>query len=514
MEEGEMAFLVEQTIGSTTYVYNSVGYWDKQKKQTRHKRVCLGKKDPRTGELIPSKLYTPPRACRDYGVYYLLNTLAKNIGLTPLLQEVFPKQWQRILTCAFYEVSEKRPLYLCESWTESTQTETHEILSSQRISELLKEIGSQEQKRLDFFRSWAKHRAEQEYIAFDITSISSYSQLIEAVEYGYNRDGEDLPQINLGMLFGQTSLLPVFYTLYQGSIRDVATLHNMMAFAEHLDLREVRYVMDKGFFSTRNVVEMLEKRLKFHISVPFTMLLAKDLVSDFETEIARTPHCFLVNGDVIYGLKSNVTIQDRPVIAHLIFDERKRLEGKEKFLKQLIEVETRIREGHDMEDHVLMRRFKKFLRITKSAKKVVIKRDEKKITEALRHKGYLIIISNCTTDPQEAVQLYRAKDAVERAFDNIKNELDMKRLRVHSDVAMRGRLFVAFLSLILYSWIDKKMREKKLYATYTQEELLRELKRIKVVELSEERRLLTELSKKQKDIFKALGIPLPQQSLL
>ena len=167
-----------------------------------------------------------------------------------------------------------------------------------------------------------------------------------------------------------------------------------------------------------------------------------------------------------------------------------------------------------MEDHVLMRRFKKFLRIPKSAKKGVIKRDEKKITEALRHKGYLMIISNCTTDPQEAVQLYRAKDAVERAFDNIKNELDMKRLRVHSDVAMRGRLFVAFLSLILYSWIDKKMREKKLYATYTQEELFRELRRIKVVELSEERTLLTELSKKQKDIFKALGIPLPQQSLL
>ena len=271
-----MAFTVEQTIKGTTYVYRAIGYWDKQKNQARQKRICLGKKDPKTGKLIPSKSQTPPRACRDFGVYYLLETIAQRIGLTPILQEVFPELWQRILTCAFFEVSEKRPLYLCESWTESTETETHEILSSQRISELLKEIGGQEHKRLDFFKSWAKHRAEQEYIAFDITSISSYSQLIEAVEYGYNRDGEDLPQINLGMLFGQTSLLPLFYNLYQGSIRDVGTLHNMIAFAEHLDLRDVRYVMDKGFFSTRNVVEMLEKRLKFHISVPFTMLLAKD----------------------------------------------------------------------------------------------------------------------------------------------------------------------------------------------------------------------------------------------
>ena len=73
---------------------------------------------------------------------------------------------------------------------------------------------------------------------------------------------------------------------------------------------------------------------------------------------------------------------------------------------------------------------------------------------------------------------------------------------------------MAFLSLILYSWIDKKMKEKNLYASYTQEELFRELKKIKAVELSEDRTLLTELSKKQKDIFKAFGIPLPEQSLL
>jgi len=509
-----VAFTVEQVIKGTTYVYTSIGYWDKQKQQARHKRICLGKKDPKTGELILSKRYRAPRACRDYGVYYLLNTIAEKIGLKRILREVFPQLWQRILTCAFYEVSERRPLYLCESWTESTETETHEILHSQRISELLKDIGTQDHNRLAFFRSWAKDRAEQEYIAFDITSISSYSQLIEAVEYGYNRDGEDLPQINLGMLFGQTSLLPVFYTLYQGSIRDVATLSNMIGFAEHLHLRDVRYVMDKGFFSTRNVLEMLEKRLKFHISMPFTMALAKNLVSEFEKEIARAPHSFLVNGDLIYGLKRKITIQNRPLIGYLLFDERKSFEAKEKFLKRLIEVETRIHEGHDMEDHELMRRFKKFLRMTKSGKKVVIKRDEQKITEALRNKGYLIIISNCTTEPREAVQLYRAKDAVERAFDNIKNELDMKRLRVHSDDAMRGRLFVAFLSLILYSWIDKRMRDKNLYASYTQEQLLRELKRIKVVELSEERTLLTELSKKQKEILKALGIPLPQQSLL
>ena len=45
---------VNKTTG-VTYVYESVSYWDKEKKQSRNKRVCVGKLDPTSGELIPSK---------------------------------------------------------------------------------------------------------------------------------------------------------------------------------------------------------------------------------------------------------------------------------------------------------------------------------------------------------------------------------------------------------------------------------------------------------------------------
>jgi len=38
-----------------TYVYESTGYWDKEKKQARNKRICIGKIDPKTGEFVPSK---------------------------------------------------------------------------------------------------------------------------------------------------------------------------------------------------------------------------------------------------------------------------------------------------------------------------------------------------------------------------------------------------------------------------------------------------------------------------
>lgn len=38
----------------TTYVYDSISYWDAEKGQSRSKRKLLGKLDPKTGEIIPT----------------------------------------------------------------------------------------------------------------------------------------------------------------------------------------------------------------------------------------------------------------------------------------------------------------------------------------------------------------------------------------------------------------------------------------------------------------------------
>ena len=38
----------------TTYVYESISYWDAEKRQSRSKRKLLGKLDPETGEVIPT----------------------------------------------------------------------------------------------------------------------------------------------------------------------------------------------------------------------------------------------------------------------------------------------------------------------------------------------------------------------------------------------------------------------------------------------------------------------------
>jgi transposase len=107
------------------------------------------------------------------------------------------------------------------------------------------------------------------------------------------------------------------------------------------------------------------------------------------------------------------------------------------------------------------------------------------------------------------MQVYRDKDAVEKCFDDLKNSLDMKRLRMQSAATVDGRLFVQFIALILVSALRKQMRDTGLIEKYTVQELLREMETLTKISYSGKYgHILTELTRPQKDILKTLDIPL------
>ncbi len=127
-----------------------------------------------------------------------------------------------------------------------------------------------------------------------------------------------------------------------------------------------------------------------------------------------------------------------------------------------------------------------------------------------RYAGFYAILSNGIKDPLEALRVYRNKDAVEKCFDDLKNQLDMKRLRVHSSVSMNGRLFVQFIALIYMSALRKKMRSAGLIESYTVRELLWEMETLTQVRYSGRYgHILTEITKPQRRIIKDLQLKLP-----
>jgi transposase len=118
-----------------------------------------------------------------------------------------------------------------------------------------------------------------------------------------------------------------------------------------------------------------------------------------------------------------------------------------------------------------------------------------------------VLITNDIKDAVDALRLYRDKDCVEKGFDDLKNALDMKRLRVHSAAAMEGRLFVQFVALVLTAGIRSVMESSGLDRKMTMPEMLNEMKPLRSVKLHGRRKLIyTKASKKQREILNAFKI--------
>ena len=120
----------------TTYVYENVSFWDKKSKKPKSKRKCIGHLDPETGAVQPngmrggdrkntsSKSDKEPPKCFTYscGVSYLLDKVCADIGLGHILKRVFPNDWDAILTCAYYLISEGQALSRTEKWSQQAVT--------------------------------------------------------------------------------------------------------------------------------------------------------------------------------------------------------------------------------------------------------------------------------------------------------------------------------------------------------------------------------------------------------
>ena len=121
----------------------------------------------------------------------------------------------------------------------------------------------------------------------------------------------------------------------------------------------------------------------------------------------------------------------------------------------------------------------------------------------------ILATNNNNLDHEAMIALYRQRDGIEKAFDVMKNDLHEYRLRTSTNKTTNGKIFITFLSVILYSALLQLMRPS-LIKKFTVAEVFSELKKIRAIKLDDADCYLTEISKTQRLIFKELGIPIPE----
>lgn len=553
-----MASVTKQNIGKYTYLYESESFWDKKNKRPDNNKVKIGKIDLLSGEPVYKQEYLDKLVAsgesiagmrlwdktkevrgnkyttsisetgaayeildsiKDFGVVYFLRELTEAIGLTPILRKSLPGVWEDALTLAFYLIVADKPAMYINEWAEANAGLGADGMTGQRVSDLLAAFGYAE--RNNFYRSWHKLISEREYVALDITSISSYTDQIGAFEWGYNRDGEDLTQINICMLFGMDSKLPVYQTVYSGSLGDVTTLRTTISeFNALTGGKDILIVMDKGFYSEKNVNALLggpsdEMRYRFLLSVPFSANIAYDQIGLEQGCIDKLENVILTSGAPIRGVHKLCDWNGSVKLNTLVFyNPEKAMKDKNELFGYVTRLARLAKEDPDNEK--LAKTYAKYLKINrprKNSKDVVVSIREDEVAWELETTGWFVLLSNYMDDPQSAYDIYRMKDAVEKSFMRYKQNLGLKRLRVHSDERVQNKVFVAFVALIISSAIHGIMKKKELYKHMTFDKLFMTLAKLKSATING-KAILRPITKEQTEIFKAFGVRLPDYTTL
>ena len=523
-----------------TYAYETTYYWDKEKQQSRAKRTCIGKVDPDTGNIISTRgrskkktlptsttvkpgstVYTESRHLY-YGATYLLEAFANNLGLTADLRSCFPNCYKQLLSIAFFLILEdNNPLYRFEKWHLTHKHPYGEDIISPRSSELFSSITEEQVQK--FFRLQGRRRVEDEYWAYDSTSISSYSETLAQVQYGKNKEDDKLPQLNLMLVFGEKSGLPFYYRKLAGNIPDSKTVKHLLEDLDILGFGKTKFVMDRGFYSEQNINGFYQGHVKFLVGVKLSLRFIRKNLDNVYDEIRMVTN--FDEGINTYGYTVTTEweySQDRPYKGDTIRDKRriyihyyysieKGADDEQALDKRIVTLRKELQAGNLVEGH--RKAYDQFFEVKttpKRGRQVSYKEDA--IKEARRYLGYFAVITNEKMDAFTALHLYRMKDVVEKAFGNIKERLNMRRLLVSSEKGLDGKIFVEFVALILISHLDRKMKESNLYKSYTLHQLLDKLDVIECFEDAGRSLRIGELLDKQTEIYTALSIEIPTSS--
>jgi transposase len=453
---------------------------------------------------------------------------------------------QDIVSLAWYLALEGGALSNSDVWLEQYETPSGRVISSQEITRLLNRMG--QDGIMTFYKDWLRtFQKSRGKVLYDLTSISWYGQGINMAGWGRNHRNVNLPPVNFALLCARNTAMPLFAWPIEGSITDVRTLQNTLQFLEKLEYKPDTLMMDRGFASVKNIDFMLKQGCMFLQALRVNANWIYDIIDegrnnrlrpdsmlkvDERTYYASTTACQWVTlektstrGDTVeetfayqckekkgekYRAKDGERIRSQYSCAvHVLFCQDLVGNQWDRFMEKLNTEYERLMEDENAEP---ASELKKFFRIErrKWARKRNVEFNMESITKQRNnYAGHICFITNDKTisTANEALKEYSTRDYIEKDFDELKNELDMRRIRVHTDGRMKARLFIQFIAEIYIREIRALLRNEEVGRRMTRKQIASHIKGIyKIKFKGKYRDVCPELSKAQRVILGALGI--------
>jgi len=306
-------------------------------------------------------------------------------------------------------------------------------------------------------------------VNLDWSSLILWGDKSNLGKYGYSRDYRpDKKQITFGVAEIRKPVnVPIGLSIAEGNTNDQN--HFQTTFNQVKDKLEVDslLVFDKGANSKENLNSVIAAKMKF--------LTAKKLNSSDDKIIKEfwNQKPVLINSEQgIYGLKIHFPSRTN----YFFFSEKLKRENLESAMRK---AQRQLKEAQDIElaslkGKALPKRFRinNVLVNAKIEYQTKLKElSELQAFELVRNasitgrEGFFCLTSSENLTLKEALTIYREKDSVEKIIHSLKNEINIKPLRVWSDNGIKGALIIGFIAQLIISLIKYDEPELKNFST-------------------------------------------------
>lgn len=357
-------------------------------------------------------------------------------------------------------------------------------MSEDIYHDLFSRVGRDEALMQSFFASRLAGLKDTALLAYDSTTISTYSTRISEARYGFNKAHDGLETVKLLSLYSIETRQPVAFAKQPGNQPDVITIENALKQLQVLGISKAEIVTDNGYYSEKNLAELLHAHFDFITLIKTNIKWVKkeldSRLDEFHSTGSACPFDTNTHGLTValmrefsrprkYAstkkglLEGDEETFRRRIYLHLYFNPFRRVEQDAAFDKDIFELKALMEEGESEENlsESAAEKVHKYLLIRHYGAKCTVTFNEKAIAARKKYHGYFALVSNCEKDAFDCLGKYRRRETIEFFFESGKQRTDGSRTRVWSSECLMGRMFVQFVSLCYYEYLSEQIRRMK-----------------------------------------------------
>ena len=488
----------------TVYAYLNESEWDPETKRCRCKRKCIGHVDPDTGDIIPNRghVVESTATVKSIGASNFLDHIAESIGLKQVLKDAMPDKADLLLSCVYY-VMTNRELANIPYWSAENSTPYGKRIGVQDVADVLPSIS--ENEMFAFYRGWRDRFADRSYYSLNTSSQSSFVSRSDYIRFNDLPDLEVDTRTHMYMVYGNESRLPLAYGYYSSSPKSLTDIRKRMNSMLWLEIPSPMHVLDREYCTEENFDTLLQSNQRFTLRAPPDFPFARDSILRVKDRIMDMKNMYTIEDETVFAMSFVNYRGGRKVFAHIIFSAEEAEKEFSTFLSLIDQCQRELITNVYVDEHRDF--YQKYFIIRDNDYGRMVEENGEAIMTYNDVAGFMVILSNTLKDPEAAYRHYIQKDRVQAYYENLRNRADMRALKLYSDEAYKGRLFLQFLATIMFAEISKRMARIRLINTISFREVLQEMSDFKRISIPGcETPFYTNLNNKQLRILNAFDM--------